>query len=62
MPRSRMPGKNHNINIGIGRQTRPSIDPHAFHIKLKTGQHYNFAPGSKFTEAERDMILKYMGF
>ncbi len=53
--------KNHNINIGIGRQNRPSIDPHAFHIKLTTGQHYNFAPMSKFTEAERDMILKYMG-
>ncbi len=53
--------KNHNINIGIGRQNRPSIDPHSFHIKLDNGQNYNFAPTSKFTEAERDMILKYMG-
>jgi serine/threonine protein kinase len=53
--------KNHNINIGIGRQNRPSIDPHALHIKLANGQNYNFAPTSKFSEAERDMMLKYIG-
>ena len=33
----------------------------AFHIKLATGKNYNFAPGSNFTEAERDLILSILG-
>jgi serine/threonine protein kinase len=33
----------------------------AFHIRLTTGKNYNFAPGSNFTEAERDLILTLIG-
>lgn len=53
--------RNHNISLGIGHGTRISVDPHAFHVKLDNGQNYNFAPTSKSTETERDMILRFMG-
>jgi hypothetical protein len=33
----------------------------AFHIRLGSGKNYNFAPGSNFTLAERDMILSIIG-
>jgi hypothetical protein len=33
----------------------------AFHIRLVTGKNYNFAPGSNYTEAERDLILSLIG-
>ena len=33
----------------------------AFHIRLMTGKNYNFAPGSNFNEAERDLILSLIG-
>ena len=52
---------NRKLNFSFGRQTRPSIDPHAFHIKLANGQNYNFAPMSRFTEEERNLILGMLG-
>jgi hypothetical protein len=33
----------------------------AFHIKLASGKNYNFAPGSNFTDAERELILSILG-
>ena len=53
--------RNRDINLGFGRQGRPSIDLHAFHIRLENGENFNFAPQSKSTEAERDMILNFIG-
>lgn len=52
---------NRFINLTFGRQGRPSVDPHAFHIKLANGQNYNFAPMSRFTEEERNLILSTLG-
>jgi hypothetical protein len=33
----------------------------AFHIRLDSGKNYNFAPGSSFTDAERELILSILG-
>lgn len=52
---------NRNFNLSFGRQNRPSIDPHAFHIRLDGGQNYNFAPTSRFTEEERNLVLNLIG-
>jgi serine/threonine protein kinase len=52
---------NRNLNLTFGRQARPSIDPHAFHIRLGSGQNYNFAPTSRSTEEERNLILNLLG-
>jgi hypothetical protein len=52
---------NRKLNLNFGRQNRPSIDPHAFHIRLGNGQNYNFAPTSRFTEEERNLILNTLG-
>jgi serine/threonine protein kinase len=52
---------NRKLNLNFGRQARPSIDPHAFHIRLSNGQNYNFAPTSRFTEEERNLILSTLG-
>ncbi len=52
---------NRKLNLNFGRQNRPSIDPHSFHVKLANGQNYNFAPESRFTEEERNLILGLLG-
>lgn len=41
--------------VGLFSHGRVSVS--AFHIRLTTGKNYNFAPGSNFSEAERDLIL-----
>ncbi len=33
----------------------------AFHIRLESGKNYNFAPGSRFPDAERELILTILG-
>jgi serine/threonine protein kinase len=50
--------KNRMVGI-LGRRT--SSDFHAFHIRLANGQNYNFAPQSRFTDSERDLILAFLG-
>ena len=60
-PEIREARMNRKLNINFGRQNRPSIDPHAFHIRLANGQNYNFAPMSRFTEEERNLILGIIG-
>jgi hypothetical protein len=35
----------------------PAVDPHSFHLNLVDGKTYCFGPMSRFTEAERDLIL-----
>jgi serine/threonine protein kinase len=52
---------NRMINFNFGRQSRPAVDLHSFHIRLGTGQKYNFAPTSRFTEEERNFILNFVG-
>jgi len=48
-------------NKMIGMFTRGQLTVSAFHIRLDSGKNYNFAPGSTFTEAERDLILTLLG-
>ena len=50
--------KKNRFFLNAGRQ---GIDPHAFHVKLDDGRNFNFAPMSRFTEAERDLIINIAG-
>jgi hypothetical protein len=52
---------NREINLTFGHRGRPSVDLHAFHIRLADGQNFNFAPQSRSGEAERQMILNFVG-
>jgi serine/threonine protein kinase len=45
----------------VGLFAHGQISVMAFHVRLATGKNYNFAPGSNFTEAERDLILSLIG-
>jgi hypothetical protein len=45
----------------VGLFSHGQVSLMAFHIRLATGKNYNFAPGSNFTEAERDLILTLIG-
>lgn len=45
----------HNKVLGIFARGQLSV--FSFHIRLDSGKNYNFAPGSNFKEAERDLIL-----
>jgi serine/threonine protein kinase len=45
----------------VGLFAHGQVSLMAFHIRLITGKNYNFAPGSNFTEAERDLILTLIG-
>jgi serine/threonine protein kinase len=48
-------------NKMVGVFSRGQLSVSAFHIKLDGGKNYNFAPGSAFGEAERDLILNIIG-
>jgi serine/threonine protein kinase len=45
----------------VGLFSHRQVNVMAFHIRLTTGKNYNFAPGSNFNEAERDLILTLIG-
>jgi serine/threonine protein kinase len=45
----------------LGLFSHGKVSASAFHIRLTTGKNYNFAPGSTFSEAERDLILSLIG-
>jgi serine/threonine protein kinase len=45
----------------MGLFSHGQVSVMAFHIKLTTGKNYNFAPGSNFKDAERDLILTLIG-
>jgi serine/threonine protein kinase len=45
----------------VGMLAHGQFSVSAFHIRLDSGKNYNFAPGSTFTEAERDLILSILG-
>jgi len=45
----------------VGLFSHGQVSLMAFHIRLMTGKNYNFAPGSNFNEAERDLILTLIG-
>jgi len=45
----------------VGLFSHGQVSLMAFHIRLVTGKNYNFAPGSNFNEAERDLILTLIG-
>lgn len=48
-------------NKVIGMFAHGQVTLSAFHIRLENGKNYNFAPGSNFTDAERDLILSIIG-
>jgi len=48
-------------NKVVGMFTRGQLSVSAFHIRLESGKNYNFAPGSNFSDAERDLILSIIG-
>jgi hypothetical protein len=48
-------------NKMVGMFAHGQVSVSAFHIKLESGKNYNFAPGSNFSEAERDLILNLIG-
>lgn len=48
-------------NKVVGLFAHGQVSLMAFHIRLGSGKNYNFAPGSNFTLAERDMILSIIG-
>lgn len=48
-------------NKVMGMFTRGQLTVSAFHIRLESGKNYNFAPGSTFTDAERELILSIIG-
>ncbi len=48
-------------NKVMGMFTRGQFTVSAFHIRLESGKNYNFAPGSTFTDAERELILSIIG-
>ena len=48
-------------NKVVGMFARGQVSVSAFHIRLDSGKNYNFAPGSTYTEAERELILNLIG-
>ena len=48
-------------NKVVGMFSRGQVSVGAFHIRLDTGKNYNFAPGSSFSDAERELILSIIG-
>jgi len=48
-------------NKVVGLFSHGQVSLMAFHVKLATGKNYNFAPGSNFTLAERDLIVSLIG-
>jgi serine/threonine protein kinase len=48
-------------NKVVGLFSHGQVSLMAFHVRLATGKNYNFAPGSNFTLAERDLILLLIG-
>jgi serine/threonine protein kinase len=48
-------------NKVVGLFAHGQVSLMAFHIRLATGKNYNFAPGSNFTLAERELILSLIG-
>ncbi len=48
-------------NKMVGMFSRGQLSVAAFHIRLDTGKNYNFAPGSTFSDAERELILSIIG-
>ncbi len=48
-------------NKVVGLFAHGQVSLMAFHIRLATGKNYNFAPGSNFTLAERDLIISLIG-
>jgi serine/threonine protein kinase len=48
-------------NKVVGLFSHGQVSLMAFHIRLASGKNYNFAPGSNFTLAERDLILSMIG-
>jgi serine/threonine protein kinase len=48
-------------NKVVGLFSHGQVSLMAFHVRLSSGKNYNFAPGSNFTLAERDLILTIIG-
>ncbi len=48
-------------NKVVGLFAHGQVSVMAFHVRLSSGKNYNFAPGSNFTLAERDLILSLIG-
>ncbi len=48
-------------NKVMGLFAHGQVSLSAFHIRLDSGKNYNFAPGSSFTDAERELILSIIG-
>jgi hypothetical protein len=48
-------------NKVVGLFAHGQVSLMAFHIRLGSGKNYNFAPGSNFTLAERDLIISLIG-
>jgi serine/threonine protein kinase len=48
-------------NKVVGLFAHGQVSLSAFHIRLESGKNYNFAPGSTFTDAERELILSLIG-
>ncbi|HTB10882.1 MAG TPA: protein kinase [Bryobacteraceae bacterium] len=48
-------------NKVVGLFAHGQVSLMAFHVRLASGKNYNFAPGSNFTLAERDLILTLIG-
>jgi serine/threonine protein kinase len=48
-------------NKVVGLFSHGQLSLMAFHVRLASGKNYNFAPGSNFTLAERDLILTIIG-
>jgi Tetratricopeptide repeat len=59
IPRSAVREAKRNKLVGLLAHGQISVS--AFHIRLDSGKNYNLAPGSTFTEAERDLILSIIG-
>jgi serine/threonine protein kinase len=59
IPRSAVREAKRNKIVGLLAHGQISVS--AFHIRLDSGKNYNFAPGSTFTEAERELILSIIG-
>jgi len=48
-------------NKVVGLFAHGQVSLMAFHVRLASGKNYNFAPGSTFTLAERDLIVSLIG-
>lgn len=48
-------------NKVVGLFAHGQVSLMAFHIRLGSGKNYNFAPGSNFALAERDLIISIIG-